>query len=171
VILTEGRWGQIIEVSNDKGPYKIARVQSEGHEFDVMIVEPSGVQVNPLKESQVWIFPNNTDTGQAVGLALPPPAKRFDQQKEGEAIFANHKQGQFIRMDDDGNIHIRPLAGKKVIIEGVDGGDVELVHKGVQKHTGDREHTGNVAHTGNIQQTGNYTQGGVHIDNNGTHKP
>lgn len=152
-MLMEGRWAQLIEVSNDKGPYKIARVQSEGHEFDVTIVEPSGVQTNPLKESQIFVFPMNSDTGQAIALALPPPAKRTDEQKEGEAWFGNHKQGQFIKMDDDGNIVIKPKAGGKIIIEGVDGSKVEIQMKADIKQT-----------EGNIKQDA----GG--IESSGTHK-
>lgn len=162
---SEGRWAQLIEVSKDKGPYKLARVQSEGHEFTVHLIDFNGMSSNPIKDSQVFIFPGNSDTGQAIGFAMPPPAERVDQQKEGENTYKNHKQGQFIKLDDDGNIIIKPKAGGKVIIEGVDGGEVELVHKGKQKHTGDREQTGNVTHTGNTNQTG------VHTDSNGTHKP
>lgn len=101
-----GRHAQLIEVSNDKGPYKLVRAQSEGHEFTALIIEPTGVQSSPLKDSQLLILGINDDTGQAVAIALPPPAQRVDGQKEGEATYQNHKRGQNIKLDDDGNVTV-----------------------------------------------------------------
>ena len=141
----EGRWGQITEVSNDKGPYKLARVQSEGHEMEVLIVEPTGVQANPLKDSQIYIFPTNADNGQVIGIALPPPAKRVDQQKEGEVTYSNLLTENAIKHDADGNttittpsgavikewkdgrIGVKPAPGQKVFLGDVDNNSMARV--------------------------------------------
>lgn len=103
MILTEGRWGDIITESNDKGPYKLVRVQSEGHEFDAIVIESYGMQASPIEKGQVFVLPCNTDNGQAVALVLPPPAKRVDQQKPGEVSIKNHVSGNRTYMDNDGD--------------------------------------------------------------------
>lgn len=101
-----GRWAQLTEVSNDKGPYKLVRVQSEGHEFDAIVLEPTGVQASPLKDSQLMILSMNDDTGQAIVMALPPPAKRVDEQKEGEVSYKNHVTENAMKHDAEGNTTI-----------------------------------------------------------------
>lgn len=146
-----GRWGEITEISNDKGPYKLVKVQSEGHTMTAIVVEPYGVQASPLKGGQVFLLPFNADNGQAVALVLPPPKDRVDGQKEGEATFKNHKRGQYVKLDDDGNIVIN-APGKKVIINAQ---EFEL--------------NANTKQVGNIEQTGDYAQTGVHTDSNGVH--
>lgn len=99
----DGRWGEVIEESNDKGPYKIVRVQSEGHEFEAIIVEAYGMQASPVKGGQIFILPFNADNGQAMAMVLPPPAKRVDEQKPGEVSIKQHKSGNRRYMDNDGD--------------------------------------------------------------------
>lgn len=103
MILTEGRWGDIIKESADKGPYKLLRVQSEGHEFDAIVIESYGMQASPIEKGQVFVLPFNTDNGQAVAMVLPPPAKRVDLQKPGEVSLKNHVSGNRRYMDNDGD--------------------------------------------------------------------
>lgn len=114
-MISEGRWAQIIGASNDKGPYKILRVQSEGHEFDAMVIEPYGVQGSPLKEGQAFLLPMNMDTGQAVVMVMPPPSKRTDQQKEGEVSYVHHETGNKIQHNNDGDT--KHTSSRDVIVE------------------------------------------------------
>lgn len=99
----DGRWATITKVSEDKGPYKLVTVEAEGHEIDVIILEGYGVQGSPIKDGQVYILPTNRDNGQAVGVMMPPPAKRRDGQKEGEASYINHATGNRMKHDANGN--------------------------------------------------------------------
>lgn len=99
----EGRWAEIIGESNDKGPFKLLRVRSEGHEFDCIVMDPYGLQSSPIKDGQAWILPFNGDNGQAIAFVLPPPAKRVDQQKPGEVSLKNHVTGNRRYMDNDGD--------------------------------------------------------------------
>lgn len=107
------RWGTLKKVSNDKGPYKIATGNFDGKEIDFIVVDMSGMQTNPLEKSQVFLITPDGDEGRAFGLVLPPPAKRVDQQKEGEVTMINHKdgKGQFVKLDDNGNVIIKSPSG------------------------------------------------------------
>lgn len=133
------RWAEVIKPSNDRGPYKMVEVESDGHTFIAHVIEPYGVQSSPLKGGQALIIPVDDDEGKAVALILPPPAKRTDQQKEGEASFVSHKTGNALKHDDDGHttittpggciikewkdgrIGVQPGAGQKVFLGEVGG--------------------------------------------------
>jgi phage gp45-like len=96
------RWGELVKVSNDKGPFKMIRVQSDGHEVSAKVIEPYGVQGSPVKDSIVLMFPLDGDEGKMVALVMPPPAKRTDQQKPGEVSYVNHDTGNAMKHDADG---------------------------------------------------------------------
>lgn len=133
------RWATVTKSSNDKGPYKLVDVESDGHKFTAHVIEPYGVQGSPLKDGQALIIPVDGDEGKAVALIMPPPAKRTDQQKEGEVSYPNHDTGNTIKHDKDGhttittpsgtvvkchkdgNVGVKPGAGKKVYLGDVDG--------------------------------------------------
>lgn len=135
----EIRWGEVVAASNDKGPYKLVRVQSEGHEVSAIVLEPYGIQGSPLKKGQAILIPIDGDEGKMVALVMPPPAKRTDQQKEGEVSYLNHETGNAIKHDADGNttittpggciikewkdgrVGVEPGAGQKVYLGKVDG--------------------------------------------------
>jgi hypothetical protein len=59
----EIRWGEMTKVSNDKGPYKLGRFQSEGHEVTAIILEPYGIQGSPMKGGQAILIPIDGDEG------------------------------------------------------------------------------------------------------------
>lgn len=114
------RWGEVVKPSNDKGPYKLVRVQSDGHEVTAIVLEPYGVQGSPLKGGQALMIPIDGDEGKMVAIIMPPPAKRTDEQKEGEVSYPNHDTGNFIKHDADGNTTIQTKGGA-IIKEWKDG--------------------------------------------------
>lgn len=95
-------WATIKEPSKDKGPYKLARFSSDGHEFSAQVLEGYGMQGAPIKDGQALIIPVDGDMSKCVAICMPPPKDRVDQQAEGEATFKNHKAGQLIKHDKDG---------------------------------------------------------------------
>ncbi|MEQ8823849.1 MAG: hypothetical protein RIC14_05700 [Filomicrobium sp.] len=135
-------WGEITEVSNDKGPYKLIKVKSHDHPFDAVVMEPYGVQASPVVGGQALVTIVDNDLGKATAQILPPPKKRVDGQSEGELTLINHKTGKSIVIDKDGNVVINATTLKI-------NADIEI--------------------TGNITQTGDYSQTGEHVDNNGPH--
>ena len=100
------RFGVVTGVSEDKGPHKLVKAESEGNELIVKIFEVDGASSNPLEGSELLILDVQTDTGHAVALASAPPADRVDAQKAGEKTYKNHKTGNSIKHDDDGNTTI-----------------------------------------------------------------
>lgn len=143
-------YAELIEVSKDAGPYKLAKVKAFGNEFYVHIAEPQGLQSNPINGSLVLVTKADGDLGKAFGTVLPPPKDRVDAQKEGEATYINHKAGQTMKFDEDGNVTITcsgttTINAEKLVIKA----DVEI--------------------EGDIEQTGDYSQSGVHTDSNGPH--
>lgn len=112
------RWGTLKTVSADKGPYKLATMDADGKELDCQIIDMSGMQTNPLKDSQVFIISPDGDEGRAVAFVLPPPAKRVDQQKEGEATFINHKSEQYIALKDGGHIEEKGKGDRTTKMDG-----------------------------------------------------
>lgn len=112
------RWGRLKTVSNDKGPYKLATFDVDGAERDVQILETSGVQVNPQKESIAMIICPDGDEGRMFAIVMPPPGSRTDQQKEGEATFTNHKDGQYIKMSAGGHIEEKASGNQTTEIGG-----------------------------------------------------
>lgn len=105
------RWGRLKTVSNDKGPYKLATFDVDGAERDAQVMEISGVQVNPQQDSIAMIICPDGDEGRMFAIVMPPPGSRTDGQKEGEATFTNHKAGQTIKMDADGNVLVKSAGG------------------------------------------------------------
>lgn len=134
----EMRWGEVVGASNDKGPYKLVRVQSDGQEVTAIVLEPYGVQGSPMKKGQAILIPIDGDEGKMVAIIMPPPAKRTDGQKEGEVSYPNHDTGNTIKHDvdgnttittpsgtivkchKDGNVGVKPGSGKKVYLGDVD---------------------------------------------------
>lgn len=133
------RWGKLTRVSNDKGPYKTATFSVDGVDREIKVIEPFGVQANPMKDSQAMIICPDGDEGRAVALVMPPPAKRTDGQKEGEVSYVNPVTGNTIKFDADGHttvttpsgsiskhykdgtIGVEPGSGQKVYLGKVDG--------------------------------------------------
>lgn len=95
-------FANVKEVSADKGPFKRMRVEADGHEFSVQVLEPYGLQSSPIKGGQVAIIPMDGDMSKCLAIAMPPPADRVDGQKEGEVTLRNHKAGQNFKFDEDG---------------------------------------------------------------------
>lgn len=114
------RWGEVVKASNDKGPYKLIRVQSDGHELTAIVLESYGVQGSPLNKGQCLLLPIDGDEGKMVAIVMPPPSKRTDQQKEGEVTYINHDTGNSIKHDVDGNTTIE-LPGGTVVKHWKDG--------------------------------------------------
>ena len=137
----EYRWGEVTEVSNDKGPYKLVRVQSDGQEVTAIVIEPYGIQGSPLKKGQAILFPMDGDEGKMVALIMPPPAKRVDQQKEGEVSYINHDTGNVMKHDADGHTTITTPGGT-IIKEWKDG------RVGVQPSQGQKVFLGDVGGAG-----------------------
>lgn len=108
-------WGEIIEESNDKGPYKLVKMRADGHEFVATILEPYGVQGSPIAKGQGLVIPVDGDMGKAVVIPMPPPAARVDQQKPGELTLINHKAGITIKLADDGTVTI---TATKIVLDG-----------------------------------------------------
>ncbi|MDX2308088.1 MAG: hypothetical protein NW216_07615 [Hyphomicrobium sp.] len=130
------RWGTVLRVPNDKGPYKIATVESDGAEYEVSVLDLGGVQSQPVVGGQVIMFLPDGDEGKAAGIFQPPPADRVDQQAAGASTFKNWTHGQSIVLGDDGKITIN---GPLVV-------------------NGDIEHTGNMTTSGtHTDSTGPHT--------------
>lgn len=101
------RWGVLTRVSNDKGPYKIATFQADGKDVIATIIEASSVQTNPIEGSLALLFYPDGDEGRAVAIVGPPPAKRTDQQKAGEASFVSHDTGNSIQHQQNGDTVVK----------------------------------------------------------------
>jgi phage gp45-like len=100
------RWGQLTGVSDDKGPYKLTEVETDGKRMNVIVVEPFGIQSVPHSNAQMLILVPDGDEGKAIGIAMPRPANRIDQQKEGEVTLQNHDEQQYVKLDANGNVNI-----------------------------------------------------------------
>jgi hypothetical protein len=101
------RWGRITGASDDKGPYKLHSVETDGKVMDMMALDLFGVQGNAMKDGQCLVLVPDGDEGKAVMIPLPPPAKRIDGQKEGEVSYNNPVTGNVIKHDADGNTTIK----------------------------------------------------------------
>lgn len=135
------RWGKVVRVSNDAGPYKLVTVECDGAEYECIAMDHGGFSAAPIADSQAMVFLPDGDEGKAAAMVMPPPAERVDGQKPGMMTAKNHAKGQNIVLDDDGNI----VLNGPVIIKG----DITI--------------------DGNITQTGDFSQSGVHTDSNGPH--
>lgn len=109
------RWGDLIEVSNDKGPYKLAKFRSDSHEFMAQIIDPYGIQGSPPKGSQALLIPVDGDEGKMIAFVMPPPKDRSDGLKAGEAQLKNHVAGQFIYQMENGDTVVSNKDGTAVI--------------------------------------------------------
>jgi hypothetical protein len=102
------RFGVIHEVSNDKGPYKLAKIMADGKKMDVELMDITGVEGSPLKDSRVIIFTPDGDDGKAVAIVYGPPVKdRTDLQKPGEVTYKNHKTNNKIVHKDNGDTIVK----------------------------------------------------------------
>ena len=102
------RWATLKKVSNDKGPYKLATFSADGKDDIIAhVLDLSGVQANPEKDSLAFLILPHGDEGRALAIVLPPPAKRTDQQKEGEVSYVNHTTGNVMQHKADGATEIR----------------------------------------------------------------
>lgn len=107
------RWGTVVGPSNDKGPHKLVRVKSDGHEATIEIIEPFGVQSNPIQGSKVLVMQLDGDEGKLVGIVMAPPARRMDKQKAGETSFASPHTANYMKHDADGNTKVVTTAELK----------------------------------------------------------
>ncbi|MFP3921669.1 MAG: hypothetical protein ACLFPA_12270 [Dichotomicrobium sp.] len=144
------RFGEVLEASNDKGPHKLVKIQSDGKEMIAEIWEPYGVQGSPPRQSTGLVLIPDGDEGKAVFIPKPPPKDRVDGQAEGEVTYKNHVAGQALKMDKDGNVTLE-LSG------------TFTVKAATFKVEADQDWTGDISHSGD------YSQSGVHVDNNGPH--
>lgn len=139
--LQTARFVEILGPSNDKGPYKLAKVQSDGQPIVGYLAENSGFASNPLKGGIGIAIPIAGDEGKVVIIPMAPASGRYDELKEGEAKIGNLKSGVHAFFNDAGEII---LTGKVII-----NGDVEI--------------------NGNITHTGDMSTSGVHTDSTGPH--
>ena len=113
------RDGVVVEESKDSGPFPIVKVLSDGKKVDVTIISMGGLTGSPLKDSKVIILPLDGDMGRAYGLiAGSPTSDRVDAQKPGETTLKNHKTGNHLKHQDNGDtvvvtsgiVHVNPPA-------------------------------------------------------------
>lgn len=102
--LQYARYVKIVGPSNDKGPYKLIEVDSDGHKINAYVLENSGFASGPMTDGIGIAIPIAGDDGKVVIIPLSPAKDRYDGLKEGEVKIGNIKKGQTIFMDDDGNI-------------------------------------------------------------------
>lgn len=150
-------WGEVLSPSNDAGPYKGLRVQADGHEFNAQVVEVGGYHQSPMQGSQVLIMLPDGDMGKAVIVGGQSPADRVDGQSEGMVTIKNHKSGQTIEIDANGNVNIT-LSGTCAIKS-----DKMTVDASKMTINAEMEINGNITHNGDNNQSG------VHTDSNGPH--
>lgn len=153
------RWAEVITPSKDVGPYKLTEIETDGKRMDIDVVEPHGLQSVPHKGGKVLVLVPDGDEGKAVGIIMPRPKDRIDGQKEGETRLQNHDRGQYVYLDDNGDIRINS-PNSKVIIESAS----EVTIK-----TGKLKIEADVEIKGNVTMEGNFDQTGVHTDSNGLH--
>lgn len=112
------RHGEIIEVSEDKGPYKLVKVKVDGKEIIAKMQESYGIQAAPAKGSLCFIICPDGDEGRALAIIEPAPSKRTDKQKPGEVSYGNPETGSVIKHQANGDtiatskglFHINPMA-------------------------------------------------------------
>lgn len=92
--------GELIEESNDKGPYRLARVRFDGDEQDVHLLDFGGIVNAPLKDAQVLLFHVDGQPGKLFGIAMSAPKDRIDGNKPGENRVKNLKTGALIEQTD-----------------------------------------------------------------------
>lgn len=109
------RWGKVKTASADKGPYRLAEVESDGKVLDVHIIDPFGLQGNPHVDGEVLIFTPDADDGKACGIVMPRPKDRWDGLKPGEVGLKNFDKGQTIHMDANGAIVMASPNGDTLI--------------------------------------------------------
>lgn len=118
------RWGEVVEVSADKGPYKLCTIECDGKRMPAFVGEVFGVQSVPHKGAQVLVAFADGDEGKGVIIAsMPRPKDRVDGQKEGEVALKNFDAGQFFKMDKDGNVVLQApgtvtIKADKIVLDG-----------------------------------------------------
>jgi phage gp45-like len=154
--MTQMFWAEVIEESKDSGPYKMVRVRADGNEFNARVLETGGFHQSPLNGSDVFVALPDGALGKAVIVGGQPPKDRVDGQKPGMVTLKNHKQGQTIEMDNEGNLNVTINGTNKI-----DAGNVVI--------NADVTINGNITIDGSITQEGDFSQNGVHTDSNGPH--
>lgn len=127
------RWGNLVKVTNDKGPYKLAKFKADNHEVVGQIVDSYGIQGSPPEGSQALLIPVDDDEGKFVAIVMPPPKSRETGLKAGEVKLKNHTAGQSIFMDETGNTTV-DMSGKH--IETIGGDRTETIGGTVRTTTG-----------------------------------
>jgi phage gp45-like len=133
------RTGELIEESKDQGPFRIARVQVDGDEKDVILVNDHGLVSAPLKGSQMLLLQADGEDGKIYAIALAPPKDRIDGNKPGENRAKNLKTGALFEQTDEKRTNLQDetifLKAKKIVLEsddirfGSDGASRELALK------------------------------------------
>jgi phage gp45-like len=175
------RFGVIDEESNDKGPYKLARVKADGKKMDIELIDTTGVEGSPLKGSRVLILTPDGDDGKAVGIVYGPPvSQRTDKQKPGEVTYKNHATGTAVTFKANGDMVVDCVNDQVVTIKGkctVTAGDrltlkaPLVVVDGPARFKDDVIMEKNLDVSKDIANGGNMTTIGEHRDANGKHKP
>lgn len=161
------RFGVIHDTSNDKGPYKLVKAMADGKKMDVEVMDITGVEGSPLKDSRLLILTPDGDDGKAVGLVYGPAVKdRTDQQKPGEVTYKNHKTGTVTTFRDNGDIEIDC---KNDQIIKVKGNSTLTADGNVKIEASEITLKGSLKFEGDIVHTGNMTTSGVHTDSAGPH--
>lgn len=101
------RWGKVAKASNDKGPFKLVRVESYGQEQVCEVAEVYGMQGSPPEGSRMLLIPLEGDEGKVVGIPMVPSAERFDAQKEGEQTMQHYKTKNRVTHRNNGNTIIK----------------------------------------------------------------
>lgn len=104
-------WGKVLGPSKDKGPYKLLRMRADGHEFNAKVLESYGFHSSPMTDGESLIALPDGDMGKATIIGGLPPKDRVDGLKEGETGLKNHKHGQMISLNDNGDIVIKSPSG------------------------------------------------------------
>ena len=107
------RWATVVGPSNDKGPHRLLRVKSDGHEMTAEVYDPFGMAGNPIAGSKVLLVQLDGDEGKVVAFPMAPPARRMDKMKGGETALLSPQTGNYVKHDADGNPKIVTSAEMK----------------------------------------------------------
>jgi hypothetical protein len=118
--VANNRWAEVKTTSNDKGPFKLLDVESDGSPQTAYVAEPYGFASNPAKGSIALLSTLDDDEGKSFGTIMPAPAKRLDGLKEGETAHYNPETQNIIKHDIDGHTTIE-LPGGTVVKHWKDG--------------------------------------------------
>lgn len=100
-------FGEIVEESADKGPFKLNRIQADGKKLDASMVESTGFASGAMTGAPVLVFLPDGDMGKAVAIPMAPTGERVDSLKPGEAQLTNFKTKAMFKLDDDGHLQVQ----------------------------------------------------------------